>query len=456
MHDEDTWTVPTTGQRVFTDSWGEAYDDAFLLASADGAGTVVTLHLDGTVRFSDPADGRQVRAPLPVSAMYPPKDELAVLRGPGGRQLLQVDTGADEDEPEPLIWDPATGELTSDAEPDPQPRRALIPPRYADETAWVKVLAALPGGVRVVSGHNKVPDLLVWDVATGRRVGTAPLGAEAGVSALAAVPVPGGGTVLASGDYRRSTIQWSDGGTGAPTGSPVDAHPGGVNDLRPMPLPDGRTLLVSAGGDGVIRFWDPATRARTGREITTGRQGVHRIAVVGGTSRPMVLSAGNVGVQRWNALTGEPIGAPLATDGRVETALTVLTDATGRTLIAAAGSRDTDRVRLWVAETGEPAGVLSDAANGVTGIAVDLVPVATPAGDLLACSDTGAGITLWDPVTVAPVRSPLRGHVQGDPYNTLVTLLPWPGPGGTGLLSGGCDSTIRYWAPEVLLPHGAA
>ncbi len=39
---------------------------------------------------------------------------------------------------------------------------------------------------------------------------------------------------------------------------PVEGHTGTVRAVAAVPLPDGRTLLAS-GGDGTVRLWDPAT-----------------------------------------------------------------------------------------------------------------------------------------------------------------------------------------------------
>jgi WD40 repeat protein len=46
--------------------------------------------------------------------------------------------------------------------------------------------------------------------------------------------------------------------TGQPVGEPL-GHPGGVSAVCAVPLPDGRTLLASAGWDRTVLVWAQRT-----------------------------------------------------------------------------------------------------------------------------------------------------------------------------------------------------
>ena len=120
------------------------------------------------------------------------------------------------------------------------------------------------------------------------------------------------GRLLASAGADGTVRLWNP-ATGQPVGAPLHATSTGYGVLGVAFSPDGR-LLASADADGTVRLWNPAT----GHPIATlHATGAGRYGVLGVAFSPdgkLLASAGADGTVRlWNPATGHPVGAPLHT-----------------------------------------------------------------------------------------------------------------------------------------------
>ena len=82
--------------------------------------------------------------------------------------------------------------------------------------------------------------------------------------ALCELPRPSGSSWLASAGFDGTVRVW-DPATGGQVGDPLTGRTAGV---CPLPQPDGSSWLASARFDGTVRVWDPATGGQVGDPLT--------------------------------------------------------------------------------------------------------------------------------------------------------------------------------------------
>jgi WD40 repeat protein/transcriptional regulator with XRE-family HTH domain len=203
-------------------------------------------------------------------------------------------------------------------------------------------------------------------------------------------------------------------------------------------------LLASAGGDGTVRLWNPATRRRVGKILHASTQhGVNGVAF--SPSGKLLASAGGDGtVWLWNPATGRPVGAPLHASGRTTARYGVRAVAfspSGKLL--ASGSAD-GTVRLWNPATRRRVGKIlhASARYGVFGVAF------SPSGKLLASTGGDGTVRLWNPATDQPVGVP---HQTGSGPLSEAGGVAFS-PDGKLLASGSGDGTVRLWNPATGRP----
>jgi WD40 repeat protein len=253
------------------------------------------------------------------------------------------------------------------------------------------------------------------------------------------------GTLLASagGD---GTVRLWDPATGEPVGPSLQtgsASQGGVQGVAFSP--DGK-LLASADADGTIQLWNPAT----GHHVSTIRTGSgSRAGVFGVAFSPdgkLLASADADGTIRlWNPATGRPTRAALQAASSAHPAVRGVAFSPEGKLLASADADGT--VRLWNPATGQPAGTPlqtgSASQGGVFGVAF------SRDGKLLASADGNGTVQLWNPATGHPIGTPLPATSD----QTAVYGVAFS-PDGKLLASADGNGTVRLWNPATGHPIG--
>ena len=186
--------------------------------------------------------------------------------------------------------------------------------------------------------------------------------------------------------------------------------------------PDGKTL-ASAGWDGTARLWNLATRKQlSGLTGDTGR--VYAVAFSGDGKR--LASGGDDGTIRlWNAATHTPLGTLRGHTG----AVTAVASSRDGTTLASASNDGT--VRIWNTATRERLGTLGGGSGPFNAVAF------SPDGKLLAYAGDGGTVRLWNAATHKQL-----GTLGGGSGRIFAVAFSRD---GKMLASAGDDDTIRLW-----------
>lgn len=390
---------------------------------------LATAGSDGTVRLWNPANQRQIGTITATAATTQAANPvLSVAFNPAGTVLATARR--------------QIGTTISAATTDPAPKY----PGYALGLAFNRagtVLATAGGGGTVK----------LWDPATQRQIGTAITAAPTDPATHAPNGVLGlafnrAGNLLATADGDGTVKLWDpltrhQIGTTITATTPADgfSNPASVNGVA---FNLAGTVLATAGGDGTVRLWDPATHHQIGTTITNTVNGAATSLAFNPTGT-VLAAAGSDGVVRlWNP----------ATQQQIDLAATTTITANGYevrgvafnpagTMLATVG--DDGMVRLWNPTTRQQIGNTINAISddhSVYGVAFN------PTGTVLATADGDGTVRLWNPLTQRQIGTTITAgkSVQGVAFN----------PPGTMLATAGDNGTVRLWNPTTQQQIGAA
>jgi RNA polymerase sigma factor (sigma-70 family) len=353
--------------------------------SADGR-AVATVAEDGSIALAGFLPATKEGQPPQIGA-----ERLSLKHDPGSASFLafrpdgKLVSGTAQGEAR--LWDAATGgELA----------------RFGVARSEVPHAFALSPDGAVLALAGRTDDVPLWDVNTGKQVGSLPGHLKARSLAFS----PDGGT-LAVGDEANSIRLWDLKArrvTAKLVGVKAPHQVGGIGDavFALAFSPDGKTL-ASLGdlADGTLRIWDVPTGKE--RLRLQGEHGDSARLAFAPDGKTLAVAGENNTVRLWDAATGRPLDVGLGSQGSVH-AVAVSPDGA---VAALAGSDGV--VRLWDRATGREVRSFRAHRQQVTSLAF------TSDGRRLLSSGAYDAARLWDVRSGQEVRSfdGAQGNVRG-------------------------------------------
>ena len=191
------------------------------------------------------------------------------------------------------------------------------------------------------------------------------------------------------------------------------------------------TMLASAGTDGTVRLWNPATEQQIGAPIMAGTAKNPAGDVAFNRAGTILATTDGGGtVSLWNPANQRRIGTITAITGEnYENGVNDVAFDPAGTILATADTTD-GTVSLWNPTTQKRIGTITPTANG----SVDNVAF-NPTGTILATADDYDGtVSLWNPTTqkrIGTITPTANGGIDNVAFNPTGTILATTDGGGT-------------------------
>lgn len=405
------WDVAVPAHPVALASLTPTAETTVSVAYGAGGRALAAGGTDGTVRLWSPDEsGRTVLAELRNPA---PTTINSVAFSPDGRILV-----AGSKRKTIQRWD-----VSNPASP------TEIGEPLTGFSSWVNSVAFSPDGRTMAAGSSD-STIRIWDVATWRPRVT-PLPNPAPVTVVAFLPLPDGGSRLASAAADGAARLWSE------PGPVIDGASDSIFAL--MYSADGRRLAVVPTRDSIIPLWDTSTPGhprRLGQVTLSGDLGVPGgSGAISPDGRILAAGTSKGFVQLFDIADPTrpvPLGQRLVQSTSLVEQVTFSRD--GR-LLGAGG--DDNTVVIWdVSDAANPVqlGRLEGATDSIFGIAF------SGDGKLIAVASTDKTVRLWS--VSSPLRKDATAILTGfDDYASSVTF----SPDSQLLAAGGVDKTVRLW-----------
>ncbi|WP_433193989.1 NACHT and WD repeat domain-containing protein [Nocardia sp. CA-107356] len=325
------------------------------------------------------------------------------------------------------------------------------------DTSEATALATIPlpdHGALLASAHYATirlwnPTAGLWNSAVEQASSGIRLTEHRGaVTALAAVSTPSRKTTMLASSCHDRPVALHLADSGEPLGflGTFINRTNTVTALVTIRGADGNAMLATASDDGGICLWNCVPGQGPGITLPSHGSLVTALAAVTTTDGTTLLaSAGRDGVIcLWDPAAGQrPPIATISDHGPAITALVSVPGASRTTLLASA---DVDgNVRIF--DPSNPSGKeLLGTFSGGTAAVRALTVISGTGGPLLASASQDGRVNIFDPMSPAAAQPIAVMHGHKGAVTALTAWLP------ALFVSGGRDSTIRLWTPTETAP----
>ncbi|WP_432246638.1 trypsin-like peptidase domain-containing protein [Streptomyces sanyensis] len=226
-------------------------------------------------------------------------------------------------------------------------------------------------------------------------------------------------------------------------GSPHQVLAGHTDWVRAVAvgLAGDRDIIATGSDDGRVRIWDAVTGQPIGAPLISGHGPVESVAIGRAGVHDIIVSGSAFGiVDSWDAVTGQPIGDPIASDLKIKSV--AIGRAGDRDIIATGTGHG--RVEIWDAVTRR---CIVNPISDHIGPAGSVAIARAGTRDIIVTGSDDGTVAIWNAVTGQHVNNLASFHLP-------VHAVAIGRAGNRNIIAATCFAMARVWDADTGQPIG--